>query len=139
MTHHSMGTPDEETKYQGKIVEKSNSGNPVIKRDEWDKKVVVIIAEKSVTRGETIEFFIQKEHGDHYAAVPSGKAPVSNAEYNSSPNIPIHHDGKSVGSSRSEKKASESVEDRKFNPKTHDAPELESEKRSRKHLRTSGE
>jgi hypothetical protein len=133
-----MGSPDEETKYEGEVVEKSNSGNPVIKRGEWDKKVVVITTETSVNRGETIEFFIQKEHGDHYAAVPSGKAPVSNPGYNSSPNIPIHHDGKSVGSSRSEKKASESVGDREFNPKTHGAPELESEKRSRKHLRTSG-
>jgi hypothetical protein len=133
-----MGKPEQENKITAQVVETSNSGNPVIKRPNWDKKVVVVTEDRGYTRGDSIAFIIQQEHGDHYAAVPPENAPVSPPEYDSSPNIPIHHDGKSVGTSRSEKKSMESVEEKEFNPKTHNAPELESDKRTRSHLRTSG-
>lgn len=125
-----MASPEKEEKLNGPVVDSSNSGNPIVKRSKWDKRVVIITDDASdVEEGDTIQFIIQSEAGDHYRAVPSGRAPVSQPDYDSSPNIPIHHDGKSVGSSRSDAKAMESPDKKEFNPKTHGAPKLEREKR----------
>lgn len=130
-----MVSPEKDKKLNGTVVDFSNSGNPVVRRGKWDKKVVIVTDDSAdIDERDTVQFVIQSEAGDHYRAVPSGRAPVSKPDYDSSPNIPIHHDGKSVGSSRSESKAMESPDDKEFNPKTHNAPELESEKRSRKFL-----
>lgn len=134
-----MGEPELETLIKAEVSRTSNSGNPVIKRAEWNKEVVVVVDDSNIREGDTIEFIIQREQGDHYVATACGGKSVSLPEYDSTPNMPIHHDGKSVGSSRSTKKSFESVEEKEFNPKTHNAPKLESERRERKHLNTSDE
>jgi hypothetical protein len=127
--------------YAGHIVDFSNSGNPVVKNPIGSKRVVVVVENsKSISRGDKIKFRVKREHGDHYQAsrVGDGRSKVSKPDYSSPPNIPIHHDGKygeSVGDTRPQSEANASIEDRKFDPETHGAPEPSSHRRDRSHLR----
>lgn len=99
-----------------RISDISNSGNPICRSGSWEHDVVVITNdEDTFETGETIEFVIKKKEGGHYQALLKEECNVSNPNYNSSPNIPIHHDGKhgeSVGDTRSEGHAMKSVDER---------------------------
>ena len=125
------------TKHTGIVSDFSNSGNPIVNLDRASKKIVVKVRDsKEIEKGDKLEFTIQADNNTHYLAnLLSHSTASSPHSHNSTPNIPIHHDGKSATSSRSEKEATKSVEDRKFDPKTKGAPRTDSEKRDRKFLR----
>ena len=119
----------------------NGGGNPIVKKTEWDKKIVVVTdSAEQFGKGDTIKFTVQSDNGDHYqcSRVGEGKSTVRKPNYSGSPNVPIHHDGKhgeSVGDTRDEKETSSSPDEREFNPKTHGAPKLSKKKRKRKFLR----
>lgn len=132
-----MTEPSLREQHTGTVADFSNSGNPVVKKPQWDKRAVVMVSDDaSLSRGDRIRLTLQREHSDHYqgSRVGDGGATVSKPSYNSTPDIPIHHDGKygeSVGDTRPRKAATQSIEDRAFNPKTHGAPKLERNKPGR--------
>lgn len=100
-------------RYEGSVDDFSNSGNPIVKPGMGEKRTVVIDnSDDKIEIGDRIAFTIKKEYNDHYQAELNEHRSIT-AGYNSSPNIPIHHDGQSVGSTRSEADASKSVENRK--------------------------
>jgi hypothetical protein len=125
------------SKHTGTVSDFSNSGNPVVKLERASKKIVVKVREgKEIDKGDKLEFTIQSDNNTHFLAnLLSHASAGSPHNHNSTPNIPIHHDGKSATSSRSEKEATKSVEDREFDPTTDGAPRTSSEKRKRKFLR----
>lgn len=94
----------------------SNSGNPICRNKSWDRDVIVITDGKTdIEEGDRIEFVIKKTKGEHYQALLKDNSSVSKPNYDSAPNIPLHHDGKhgqSVGDTRSEKHAMKSLDDR---------------------------
>ena len=99
-------------RYEASVDGFSNSGNPVIKPGMGAKRTVVMTPDnKEIELGDRVSFTIQKEFSNHYQANLNRHRSVTSG-YNSPPNIPIHHDGQSVGSTRSESDASKSVEDR---------------------------
>ena len=136
-----MGNGLGPNQYIGTIDDFSSSGNPIVHKEDWDKKIVVVTDnDKQFDKGDTIKFTVQNEHGDHYqcSRVGEGKSTVRKPNYSSPPNVPIHHDGKhgeSVGDTRDEKETISSPKDREFDPKTHGAPRLSREKPKRKFLR----
>jgi hypothetical protein len=139
-----MGQLSTTVQYSGPVSGFSGSGNPVIRKSAWDKRVVVVTDETKPDYGEKITFTIQKEHDDHYqATIPGeGAEPVSKPDYSSSPNVPIHHDGKhgqSVTDTRSKKQSFASPEERDFNPKTHGAPDPPNRQKDRKFLRADSD
>ena len=111
-----MSEPSLNTTYERRVDEFSKAGNPKITDDEWDAQVIVIIDDDTnISKGEEIEFVVKQNEGGHYQALLKHQAPVSKPDYNSGPDIPIHHDGKhneSVGDTRSESHAFKSVDDR---------------------------
>lgn len=94
----------------------SNSGNPICRNGSWEADVVIITRDDATYEtGEKIEFVIKKKEGGHYQALLKEESPVSKPNYGSTPNIPIHHDGKhgqSVGDTRSEGHAMKDPKDR---------------------------
>lgn len=94
----------------------SRSGNPICRCGSWDRDVVVITDDDSKFKQfDKIEFVIVREMGDHYQALLKGQAPIAKPNYRSPPTIPIHHDGKygeSVGNTRPESHAMNSLDDR---------------------------
>ena len=122
----------------GTVSDFTNSGNPIVEIERASKRIVVKSREgKEIEKGDKLKFSIQSDNPDHYLASMLSHAEAgSTYNLNSTPNIPIHHDGKSATSSRSEKNATADVEDREFDPKTHGAPNRPSKKRKRKFLRS---
>ena len=123
-----VGVGDNHT---AKVTSFSNSGNPVLRSNGPAKRIVVLCDDsEEIDRGEPVDCIIQKEHSDHYLALPTEDAPITKPDYSSSPNIPIHHDGKhgeSVADTRNEWHSNQSVEAREFNPKTHGAPPVDTD------------
>lgn len=100
-------------RYESSVDDFSNSGNPIVEPGMGAKRTVVIDREnREIEVGDRVSFTIEKEYHDHYKAELNGHRRVT-AGYDTQPNIPIHHDGQSVGSTRSESETSKSVEDRK--------------------------
>lgn len=136
-----MGSPSKRKQHSGTVCGFSGSGNPIVKKSEWDMRVVVVIKDAdSAKKGDTIRFTIQAEHHDHYEAalVGQGKSNISKPDYSSSANIPIHHDGKhgeSVGDTRNRRETFETPEEREFDPQTEGAPRLSKDKPKRTNLR----
>jgi hypothetical protein len=132
-----MGLLSQREQYSGTVQSYSSSNNLVLKNPKWDKRVVVVIDDDTdLSKGDSATFTIQAEHPDHYQAalVGQGKAKVSKPDYSSSPNVPVHHDGKygeSVGDTRPEKKSFQSIKEREFDPQTYGAPKLSRNKPSR--------
>jgi|AntRauMinimDraft_3_1070383.scaffolds.fasta_scaffold00459_9 phage replication-related protein YjqB (UPF0714/DUF867 family) len=126
------------TKHDQVVSDFSNSGNPIVELEQAEKKVVVAAPDgKEIEKGDLLEFTIREENHTHYVANLLTHAPSGTHHHiNSEPNIPLHHDGKSASSSRSEREATDSLKDREFDPKTHNAPDLEKGKRKRKFLRS---
>lgn len=125
-------------KYEGVVTDFSNSGNPVVKPGGSSKRTVVVAPDGvEIEDGDRITFVVRSEHESHYEAkLVDRSAPEMKYTDTSRPSIPIHHDGTSVGSSRSDDEAMKSVADREFDPKTHDAPPLERDKPKRRFLRS---
>jgi hypothetical protein len=110
-----VSTPSFDTVLKREVVKESNSGNPIIIDSDWDKRVVVIVEGEDISTGDEIKFVVKKEHNDHYQALLKGQSSISKPDYDSKPNIPLHHDGKhnqSVGDTRSEGHALRSPDDR---------------------------
>jgi len=124
--------------HTGTVSDFTNSGNPIVKLPQATKRIVVNARDgKQIDEGDNLKFSIQSTNRDHHLANLLSHAPAgTHHNHNSTPNIPIHHDGNSATASRSEKSATQSVEDRKFDPKTHGAPKTSKEKPKRKFLRT---
>ncbi|SEM95528.1 hypothetical protein SAMN05216388_10015 [Halorientalis persicus] len=99
----------------------SNSGNAVIEGDSTE--AFALLKSGSWEEEDTVKVKITSENGNIYTAVPMFKEAGAKAP-------PLHHDGKSAGQTRSLSDAFDSIEDREFNPKTHGAPELNSNKSS---------
>ena len=131
----------ERKQHSGAVSGFSGSGNPVVKKQNWDKRIVVVVEDNDeISKGDTIKFTVQKDHSDHYQAarVGEGSAKVSKPNYSSSSNIPLRHDGKygqSVGETRREKETNTPPSEREFDPTTHGAPEVSKNKRKRKYFR----
>ncbi|MDL0137666.1 hypothetical protein PNP85_13960 [Halobacterium salinarum] len=105
--------PEMGKRYEGSVDDFSNAGNPIIKPGMGAKRTVVMDRDnREIEIGDRISFTIEEENYDHYKAELLGHRSVTSG-YDTPPNIPIHHDGQSVGSTRSESDASKSVEDRK--------------------------
>jgi len=122
-----MGELDEDERYVGSVSGFSGSSNPIIEDSELDKRIVVVVNNADIERGDVLDCIIQKEHGNHYQALRRRDTPVTKPQRSGEPNVPIHHDGKhgeTVGDTRSEQQSYQSVEERKFNPKTHGAPPI---------------
>lgn len=136
-----MGKSLGRNQYRGVVDGFSGSGNPVVRKEGWEKRAVIVTDDsEDITVGDEITFTVQADHSDHYQATPvgEGKANVSKPNYSSSPNIPIHHDGKhgeSVGETRDKRETYKSPDEREFNPKTYGAPKLSKDKPKRKFLR----
>ncbi|MDS0284054.1 hypothetical protein [Haloarcula onubensis] len=124
--------------HTGTVSDFTNSGNPVVELPQATRRIVVKARkEKKIEEGDNLKFSIQSTNRDHHLASLLSHAPDgTHHNHNSTPNIPIHHDGNSATASRSEKSATQSVDDRKFDPKTHGAPKTSKEKSKRKFLRT---
>ncbi len=135
-----MGKINIDKQHSGSVTGFTNSGNPVVTKKKWDKRVVVVTGDtEEISVGTRLQFSISCEHSDHYqaAAAGEGKSVVSKPDYSGSPNIPIHHDGKhgeSVGDTRSKKKTFKSPDERETDPETYYAPKLNKEKPDRTHL-----
>ena len=120
-----MSELDTDERYIGSVSGFSGSNNPIVNDNDIDKKIVVIIDDSDIEKGELVDCIIQKEHGDHYQALQTSDAPVTKPDRSGEPNVPIHHDGEhgeSVGDTRSEYHSHKPLEEREFNPKTHGAP-----------------
>jgi hypothetical protein len=92
---------------------------------------------KQIDKGDSLKFSISENNRTHYLANLLSHAPEgTHHNHNSTPNIPIHHDGKSATASRSEKSATQSIDDRDFDPQTHGAPKTSKETTKRKFLRS---
>jgi hypothetical protein len=105
--------PEMGKRYQGTVDEFSNAGNPIVHPGMGGKRTVIMTPdEHDIEPGDTVAFSIKQENGDHYLAELIGHRRVR-AGYSTPPNIPIHHDGRSVGSTRSEADASKPVDERK--------------------------
>ncbi|WP_257298341.1 hypothetical protein [Haloarchaeobius sp. FL176] len=99
--------------YEAAVDEFSNSGNPIVYPGMGGKRTVIIApSNRDIEVGDRVTFTIEEENKDHYKANLNGHRRVR-AGYSTPPNIPIHHDGQSVGSTRSESDASKAVKDRK--------------------------
>lgn len=115
-----MSGPEIDKRYEGAVDDFSNSGNPVVNPGMGAKRTVVLAPdEHNIDVGDRIEFIIRYEYESYYEAELQRHRSVRSG-YSSPPNIPIHHDGQSVGSTRSEREASKSLEDREFDPETRD-------------------
>jgi hypothetical protein len=140
-----MADPSKREQHTGNVCGFSSSGNPVVKKRNWDKRAVIVTSDSDeFSKGDSVKFTIQKEHSDHYQSslIGEGGATVSKPNYSSSPNISIHHDGKygeSVGDTRSEKETNASPSERENDPETHGAPEISKNKRERKFLRQNND
>jgi hypothetical protein len=80
-----------------------------------------------VQSGDAVEFVITGHTGEYYSAVPAGDKRIEKIEYNSSPNIPLHHDGKhgqTIGETRRERHSITSPQSRDFDPETKGAPDI---------------
>ena len=115
-----MSGPSIDNEYDGSVSDFSNSGNPVVEPGMGAKKTVVMAPEDhEIEVGDRVAFVITYEYESHYEADLLRHRSVTSG-YETPPNIPIHHDGQSVGSTRSEGEASKSVEDREFDPEIPD-------------------
>lgn len=136
-----MGSGLGPKQHVGTIDDFSSSGNPIVHKKSWDKRIVVVTDNAGqFDKGDTIKFTVQSDNGDHYqcSRVGEGKSTVRKPNYSGSPNVSIHHDGKhgeSVADTRDEKETFSSPEEREFDPTTHGAPSLSREKPKRKFLR----
>jgi len=113
-----MGEPSFGKKYEGSVAKFSNSGNPIVKPGMGAKRTVVHAPDDhDIEEGDRITFKINRERDSYYQAKLINHRSVT-AGYNTPPNIPIHHDGQSTGSTRSEREATKSVDKRGFDPET---------------------
>lgn len=96
----------------------SNSGNAVIEGNA--NGALALLKSGDWEEGDTVTVKITAKQGNTYTAVPMSEEAGASAP-------PLHHDGKSAGKTRSMNDAFASIEDRKFDPETHGAPELSRE------------
>ena len=112
--------------YEGRVIRFSQSDNLVVREYSTDVEVVILIDEvKNVEKGDTVEFRITQTGGDHHVATPTGDKRIKKPEYTSSPNIPLHHDGKhgqSIGETRPDSFSFHSPSD--YDPRTRGAPDI---------------
>lgn len=72
--------------YEGEVVEISRSGNPVVKKDDWDDRVV-ILTDDDLSPGDQVKFFVNNELKTHY------QAQLANSKSNSSNQVQSPDDG----------------------------------------------
>lgn len=121
-------TLNKDNSYKGKVIRFSQSNNLVVREYSSNEEVVVLVNEThNVEQGDTVEFKITQTGDDHHIAKPNKDRRIEKAEYDSSPNIPLHHDGKhgqSVGDTRPESFSISSPHEKEYDPEIKGAPDI---------------